>query len=117
MFTASGHPEDWFGLERNFKSIGAEDFLHNAADQDFIIRSLERGRKTPINFQLFIDVGHIAIFIELAADTAHFLMPHFRVKTIEIQGLDGLFQGSPNIAARTLPILFLHDLGRGKIRC
>ena len=115
VFPVAGNAYNRFGQERNFQSVGTENFLYQVAHQDFIIGSLYAvGRKLPVDFQLFIHVGHIAVHVQLSPDTAHFLVAHFRFQSIKSQYFHRLFQGRPHIAPGPCPILFLHDLGGGQ---
>ena len=114
MFATAGYAHNGFCQEGNFQTVGTENFLDHGADQDFVIRSLQAIGVFPVNFQLFIDMGHIAVGIQLATDAAHFFMPHFRFQAIVAQHCNSLFQSGTDIATGTSPVLFLHDLGRGQ---
>lgn len=114
VFAAAGHALDRLRLEGDFHPVQAEQFLDDDAGEDFVVRRLEARIELPVHLQLLVDVGHVACLVDLALDTATFLMSHFRFQAVKLQGFDGLFQRRADIASCALPVLFLHHLGRGQ---
>ena len=110
MFAAAGNARNGFCLEGNFKAVQAENFFNDNARQKFVIGSLYAVAVFPVYFQLFHNVGHMAVVVNLPAHAAAFLMAHFRPEAVGFQHFHGLFQCGAHVAAAALPVLFLHHL-------
>ena len=52
---------------------------------------------------------------KLCFDSADFLVAHFHLESVTVQNHERLFQGCPDRAYGPLPVLFLQDLGGGKL--
>ena len=115
MFAGARDADDRFRFEGNVESVFAEDFADDDAGLEFIVAGLQRIQaEFPVEFELFDDVGDVALIVDFRFHAADFFMSHFDVKAAGIEFFDGLFHRGADVSAHSLPVLFLQTLGNGE---
>ena len=102
-------------FEVHLKAVLTEDLAHHRAHNKFIVRRLQGVGKAPVDLDLLAHMRHLARLIDLRLEAADLLVSHLDLQAIAIEQHDRLLQRRAHSAVRALPILFLHDLGRGKL--
>ena len=116
VFAAAGYADNGLCLEGNVEAVFAEYFTDNDAGFQFIVCCLQGVHgESPVQFQLFADVHGVAGVVHFRFDTAHFFVAHFHAHAAGIQFFNGFFHGGTDVAAHSLPVLFLQSLGNGEV--
>ncbi|CUP46068.1 Uncharacterised protein [Bacteroides xylanisolvens] len=116
MFAGASNADDRFCLEGNIEAVFAEDFTDDDAGFEFIVSRLQRIHgEEPVKFELFADIDGMSQIVDLRFNTADFFMSHFYMHAASIQFFDGFFHRSSDVAAHSLPVLFLQPLRNGQV--
>ena len=116
VFAAAGYADNRFCLEGYVEAVFAEYFTDDDAGFQFVVCCLQGvHRESPVQFQLFANVYGVAGVVNFRFDPAHFFVAHFHAHAAGVQFFDGFFHGGTDVAAHSLPVLFLQSLGNGEV--
>ena len=102
-------------LEVDFEAHAAEDFADNRADEELIVGSLQGIGKAPVNLELFADMRHMAVLIDLCLEAADLFMAHLNLEAVFVEDFEALLHRRADSAVRALPVLLLQDLRSGHL--
>ena len=110
MLAVARKTDERFRLEIDLQSIEAENLTYKGANEKLIVRRLHSVVELPIDLDLFADMRHAAILIDLCLQSADFLMPHLHVETIFVKLDKAVLERRAHSPVRPLPILLVHHL-------
>ena len=93
----------------------AEDFAHDGTDEELVVRRLHGAVILPVDFDLFADVRHAPVLVDLRLEAADLLVSHLHVETVFVQLNEAFLKRRPHRTVRALPILFVHHLRGGHL--
>ena len=110
MLAVARETDEGFRLEIDLKAVQTEDFAHDGAHEQLVVRRLDGTVVLPVDFDLLADMRHAPVLVDLRLETADLLVSHLHVEAVFVQFDDALLERRAHRAVRTLPILLVHHL-------